>query len=72
MPCLKLAVSIEEICNINLKFLIMIDYYRILGIEFGVDLEEIRKAYKKKALEFHPDKNNGEKYYEERFIDIQC
>ena len=71
MPCLKLAVSIEEICNINLKFLIMIDYYRILGIEFGVDLEEIRKAYKKKALEFHPDKNNGEKNYEERFIEIQ-
>ncbi len=49
----------------------MIDYYNILGIEFGVDFEEIKKAYKKKALEFHPDKNKGEKYYEEKFIEIQ-
>jgi len=43
------------------------DFYEILGISKSADAAEIKKAYRKKAIEFHPDKNPGDKQAEENF-----
>ena len=46
------------------------DYYRILGVQKNASVEEIKKAYRKLAMKYHPDHTKGDKGAEEKFKKI--
>ncbi|HEX6313288.1 MAG TPA: DnaJ domain-containing protein, partial [Gemmatimonadaceae bacterium] len=48
----------------------MADFYDALGVKRGASDEEIKKAYRKLAMQWHPDRNNGSPESEERFKQI--
>ena len=47
------------------------DYYDVLGVERGADEKAIKRAYKKLAMQYHPDRTKGDKAKEEKFKEIQ-
>jgi|GEM_PF-4221555 len=49
----------------------MKDYYYILGIKRESNADVIKSAYRKLSKKFHPDLNNGDKFFEDRFKEIQ-
>ena len=51
-------------------FLFRRDFYKILGVRRDASVREIKKAYRKLAMKWHPDKNQGDPSAQDKFQDL--
>lgn len=58
---------LSKLCKLSLLFLLFLttvlgeqDYYQLLGLKRGASEDQIKKAFKKMAIKFHPDKNKDD------------
>jgi molecular chaperone DnaJ len=54
----------------NYKSTSMSDYYEVLGVQKGATADEVKKAYRQKAMQYHPDRNPGDPEAEKKFKEI--
>lgn len=47
------------------------NFYQVLGVDINATYEDIKKAHRKHAAKLHPDKHDGDKFFEEKFKEIQ-
>jgi curved DNA-binding protein len=66
---LTVNIIVDNTFNFNLLEF-MKDYYSVLGVKKNASEEEIKKAYRKKAMKYHPDRNKDNPKAEEKFKDI--
>lgn len=67
MPFVRLTKTLRGDNNSHMDYK---DYYKILGVERKASADEIRTAYRKLAMQYHPDKNPGSKKAEDKFKEI--
>jgi len=67
VPFGRLTVALRGDNNSGMDYK---DYYKILGVERKASADDIRKAYRKLAMQHHPDKNPGDKKAEDKFKEI--
>ena len=60
----------SDFVNKNNFFMAYKDYYKILGVDKTATTDDIKKAFRKMAMKYHPDKNPSDKVAEEKFKEI--